>query len=132
MKPRTRIRVRTAAEKTERTRQRESRIALAIPRPSEMAISRKLRMVDGHEAVELDYAGEKAQKIRLLQRCHGICECGCGTSLLFGAGCERHHYLGRTRGNRCDCDEHIQLLTRKCHAIAQSQRLGSPYRSVRR
>jgi hypothetical protein len=97
-----------------------------------MEIGRKVRMVDGHERVILDAAGEREQKIRLVQRCHGICECGCGTSLLFGAGCERHHWKGRGRGGRCDCDWHIQLLTRKCHEIAQSQRLGAPYRSAGR
>lgn len=126
---RKRIRVRTAAEKRERTLQLESREVLTLPRPSQMEIGRKIRMVDGHEAVILDYAGERAQKVRLLKRCFGMCECGCGT-MLISSGAERHHWLGRTRGNRCDCDKHIQLLAPECHRTAQSQRLGAPYWNV--
>jgi hypothetical protein len=126
--PRKRIRVRSAAEKRERTLRLQSRVPLAIPRPSEMTVTRKSRYVDGHEAVELDMAGEKAQRIRLARdRAHGICEGGCGTSLMLGA--HRHHWKGRGRGERCDCDWHIQILCVRCHDNAHRGRLGAPYRS---
>jgi hypothetical protein len=128
---RTKIRTRTPAEKAEKTRRLNLRATLSLPRPSQMAIGRKVRMVDGHERVILDSRGEQAQRIRLARdRAHGICEGGCGTSLLLGA--HRHHFKGRGRGGRCDCDRHIQILCVRCHENAHKGRLGKPYRSTGR
>jgi hypothetical protein len=123
------IPARTRAEKAQRTRRRNGRPLLALPRPHQVKRERKPRFVDGHEAVILTAEQEGEQRTRLaLGRAKGTCECGCGLSLLC-AGAERHHWKGRTRGNRCDCDAHIQILTSACHRIAQSKRLGAPYRS---
>ena len=93
----------------------------------------KVRMCPGgHEAILNTPEQEKALRIELVQRCKGICECGCG-QLLMSTGMHGHHFRGKGMGGARTCD-HIdcrQALTPACHTEAHKHRLGEPYRSKR-